>query len=104
MPCHELQLGTLRPILLGLPLYRRRRWVFDLQPMRRTAGSVGRAEPLRYDAFTAQRAGVPVDDGAVALEMLVEGDVAMSVVWKLSERLLTHFYGLRAQVLSIQFK
>jgi hypothetical protein len=38
---------------------------------------------FRHDAFAAERTGVLVDDRAVAIEMLVEDDVAMSAVQEL---------------------
>ncbi len=41
------------------------------------AGAVGRTEALGDDALTAERAGVPEDDRAVAVEMLVEGDTVI---------------------------
>jgi hypothetical protein len=62
------------PLLLGLARDRRRRRVLDLQPTVCAPGTVRRAQALRYDALTAKRAGVPVDDRALGLVMGIEPD------------------------------
>ena len=49
---------SLAPILLHLPLHRGRGRVLHLEPIARPAGAIGRAEPLRYDAFEAELASV----------------------------------------------
>jgi hypothetical protein len=59
------------PILLGFTLYRWRFRILDLHPMRRTPGAIGRAEPLRHDAFAAEFAGVLENDVAVAVAVVV---------------------------------
>ena len=49
------------PLLFWLPLHRRRRRIFELQPIRGPAGTIARAQPLGDDAFsspsTAKAAG-----------------------------------------------
>src|SRR5262249_56545998 len=42
------------PTLSGLRLHRRMLWVLTLDPVPRAAGAVGRAEPLRDNAFVAK--------------------------------------------------
>jgi hypothetical protein len=44
------------PVLLGLALHRRCRWVL-LEPVGRAAGTVGRAQPLRDDALEPELTG-----------------------------------------------
>jgi hypothetical protein len=60
------------PIFLFKPPYRGRSRVLDLEPVRRSAGAVRRAEPLGHDALAAERSGVLVDRRAVAGEYLIE--------------------------------
>ena len=43
--------SMLAPIFFGLALHRRRRRVRHLRPVTQAARAVGRAEPLRQDAF-----------------------------------------------------
>ena len=49
------------PLLFCLPLHRRRRRIFEFQPIRGPAGTIARAQPLGDDAFsspsTAKAAG-----------------------------------------------
>ena len=63
-------------------------------------------DPSRFDTMPSQPSAqaCSVNDRAVDFEMLVEDNIAVGAVQKLGERLLTHFDGLLAQVLSIQFK
>jgi hypothetical protein len=48
-----LSFGSASPIL-GLTLHGRRRRVLEFKPIRRPAGTVARAQPLRHDAFGSQ--------------------------------------------------
>jgi hypothetical protein len=50
---------------------------FDFHPMRRTTGTVGRAEPFRHDTFAAELASVLEHDIAVAVVVLIEDDTRM---------------------------
>jgi hypothetical protein len=61
--------------ILPLPLARdrRRSRILDLQPAVGARGPVRRSQLLRYDALTAKRAGVLVDDRAVAGVVRIEG-------------------------------
>src|SRR5262245_41153516 len=45
---------SLAPVLLRLPFHRRMLWVLALDPVPRAAEAIGRAEPLRHDAFEAK--------------------------------------------------
>src|SRR6476469_8447235 len=65
------------PLLFRLAPNRRRRRVLDLEPVRRSAGAVRRAQPLRHDALAAERARVLVDRRAVTAEVLIGGDTVM---------------------------
>ena len=60
------------PILLRLPLYCRGLWVLGLEPIMRAAGPVGRALPLRHDAFETELAGVPEHNVAGLADMLIQ--------------------------------
>src|SRR5258705_12265039 len=60
------------PILARLALHCWRVRVLELEPIRRAPGAVGRAEPLRYDAFEAHLAGVPEYALAIVGEVLVQ--------------------------------
>ncbi len=73
----RLESGSL-PLLLGFSFCGRRLRVLDLQPMIDTASAVRRSEPFGYDALAPKRAGVLVNDGAIALVMLVERGPGMS--------------------------
>src|SRR5262249_7634074 len=42
------------PLLFGFPLHGRMLWVLALNPVWGPPGAVGRAEPLRHDAFEAK--------------------------------------------------
>src|SRR6516225_9343975 len=46
------------PILFGLTFHRGRVRVLELEPIRRAAAAVARAEPLRHDALASELAGV----------------------------------------------
>jgi hypothetical protein len=48
------------------------RRVLDLKPVVRATRSVRRAEPLRYDTLATALAGMLIDNGAVALVVLVQ--------------------------------
>ena len=50
------------------PSHRRRVRVFDLEPVRRAPGAIGRPEALRHDTLAAERGGVLEDHGAVAVK------------------------------------
>jgi hypothetical protein len=63
---------ALVPLLLGLARDRRRRRVLDFDPAVGAAGPVRRTQTLRHDALTAERAGILVDDRAIAGVVLVE--------------------------------
>ena len=62
------------PILFGLSRDSGRFGVFDLDPMRYPAGTIGGAEPFRNDTFTAKAARLAKYDLAVPLEMFIEHD------------------------------
>ena len=62
------------PIFFGLTPHRRRCRILDLEPVIDPSRAVRRAEPLRDDAFATKRAGVLVDAGAVADEVLPSWD------------------------------
>ena len=65
------------PIFLQLALNGRRRRIFDLKPIVNAAGAIGRAEAFGDDTLASQGAGVLKDDGAVAIEMFVEGNAVI---------------------------
>ena len=54
-------------LLLRLTLHRRSLRVLELEPVRRAARSIGRAEPLRDDALAAELAGVLEHDHALRM-------------------------------------
>jgi hypothetical protein len=61
------------PILLGLAFQRRRVWVLALDPVGRSARTIGRVTPFRHDAFEPELAGVLEHERAVRLlHVLVE--------------------------------
>jgi hypothetical protein len=61
------------PILLCLPLHCGRIRILALDPIRRSAGTISRISPLRYDAFQANLAGVLEYERAVRLfHVLIE--------------------------------
>jgi hypothetical protein len=62
---------------LPLARDRRRSRILDLQPAVGARGPVRRSQLLRYDALTAKRAGVAVDNRAVCGGVLVEWDPRM---------------------------
>src|SRR6516164_3182248 len=51
-------IASTAPILFGLALYCRRRWILDLKPVVDAARPIVRTKPLRDNAFTAKSAGV----------------------------------------------
>jgi hypothetical protein len=56
--------SAIAPILFGLALHRRTCRVLHLDPVPRSAGAVGRAKALRYDAFEPELARVAKHDVA----------------------------------------
>ena len=62
------------------------------------------AELLRYDALTAERAGMPEDDRAVVGVVLIEGDAFMGVTGKLRQDALALFDRRAPQVLAVEFE
>ncbi len=60
------------PNPLPLPLHRWRMRVLGFEPIVRAAGSVGRAETLRHDAFQPELTGVPEHDVARLADTLVQ--------------------------------
>ena len=80
-----VSVGHRAPILLRLPPDRRRGRVLELEPVRRAAGAVARAEPLGDDALAAELAGVLEHrQPAVVLQVLVQ---AHAVAWLLRRML-----------------
>src|SRR5262249_54146373 len=77
--------SSLAPILFGLSPDRRCLRIFDLHPVRRPAGAIQRAEPLRHDALAAELAGVLENDLAVALVMLIEYDAELRLAHQLGQ-------------------
>ena len=57
-----------------------------------------RSETLRDDAFTAERARVAEDAGAVAGEMLIERDTVADAAEEISERRLAVFERLPPKI------
>ena len=53
------------------------------------ATAIGQSEPFRHNALAAQGAGVPEDDLADAVEVLVEGDTVAGVAEKDRQRVLS---------------
>lgn len=62
------------PILFGLTPDGWRFGIFDLHPMRHSAGAIGRAKPLANDTLATEPARLPEHNRAVLLEMLIEND------------------------------
>ena len=60
------------PILLRLTTDGWRCWVLELQPIRRAARPIARAQPLRDDAFAAEPTGVLEDRHPVVLQVFVQ--------------------------------
>src|SRR6516225_1028772 len=82
------------PIFLGLAFHRRRIRVLELQPVLRPAGAVGRAEPLRDDAFEAHLAGVPEYALAIVGEVLVQTQPRKAPTQQTRERRLARLQRL----------
>jgi hypothetical protein len=91
------------PILFGLATDRWRVRVLDLDPTIDPAGAVWRAESLRHDALTAERAGMPEDDRAVVGVVLIEGDAFMGMTQKLCQKALALLDRRVPQILAVQF-
>ena len=89
------------PIFFRLTLHCRRRRVLDLEPVVDASRPIVRTEPLRHDAFAAERTGVLEDDPAVDLEMLVEGDA--DAAQKFGEHCLAVFERLPPEVRAVRF-
>jgi hypothetical protein len=68
------------PVLLRLAFNRGRDRVLDLEPVLDPAGAIGRATPLRHDAFAAERASVFEHDRAVDYVVSIEQDAGMLVM------------------------
>src|SRR5262249_42248404 len=64
-------LNSAAPILFRLTLYCWRFRIFDLHPKLRSTRTIGRAEPLRHNALTAELARCSIYGCAVLLEMFV---------------------------------
>ena len=60
------------------------------------------AEAFRYDALAAQGAGVPEDDRAVAVEVLVEGDAVIRAAKEIGQRALPVLKPFTAGVLAVK--
>jgi hypothetical protein len=90
------------PIFLQLALNGRRRRIFDLKPIVNAAGAIGRAEAFGDDTLASQGAGVLKDDGAVAIEMFVEGNAVIRFAEKVCQRALTIFQPRATEVLTIK--
>jgi hypothetical protein len=61
-----------------------------------------RAEPLRDDAFTAERAGMFEDGRAIADEMLIEGNTVADASEELGEPRLALLERLPAEVGAVE--
>ena len=73
------------PIFPRFTLHGGRLWIFDFDPVIRTARSIGRAQPFGHDAFAAELAGVLENGGSVAGEMLVDHDAGMTAAEQLGQ-------------------
>ena len=93
-----------RPIFFFEPPHRRRVPVLDLEPVVRAPGTIGRTEPLRYGTLATEHAGVLEDHGAVAVEVLIEGDAVMRQPQQPSEAAPAVFDRLAARVVAVHFK
>ena len=85
-------------LFFGLAPHGRRRRVLDREPVVDASRPIVRTEPLRHDAFAAERRGVLEDDPAVALEMLVEGDPVADAAQEFGEHCLAAFERLPPEV------
>ena|SRR5215471_9088951 len=74
------------PILFCLTLHCWRFRIFDLDPKRRAAPTIGRAKPLRHDALASQSTRLAKDDLAILLVMLIENDTDMLPFEELGEQ------------------
>jgi hypothetical protein len=92
------------PIFFFKPPYRGRIGVLDLEPMRRSAGPIGGAEPLRHDALATKRAGVFVDRGAIAVVVAAERDAVMWEPQQLDESPLAILNRLAPDILTIHLE
>src|SRR5262245_12580265 len=90
------------PVLFLFALHSWCRRILALDPVTRATGAVGRAKALRHDTFEPKLAGVAEDDIAGLINVLVEQQARFGVAQELSERCLTRFDGLAAQVLTIK--
>jgi hypothetical protein len=66
--------------------------------MIRPAGSIRRAEPLRYDALANERTSVLKDNRAIPLIMPVEGNTIADATKEIGERALALFERLSARI------
>jgi hypothetical protein len=74
---------------------RRCRRVLELEPIRRSAGTIDRVLALRHNVFESHLAGVGEDGRAVAFHVLVEAQAKASFGQHTSKRGLAHFQGTR---------
>src|SRR5262249_48553410 len=90
------------PIFFGLTLDRRRRRILDLEPVIDPSRAVRRAEPLRDNAFATKRAGMLVDAGAVADEVLIECDAVTLSRQQIGQGTLAFLERCMTQVFAVQ--
>jgi hypothetical protein len=76
------------PVLFRLALHGWRSRILDLDPIVRSAEPIGRAEPLRHDAFTSELTSMMEQDQAFDVEMFVERDAGMLVAYEPLEQTL----------------
>src|SRR5262245_65619452 len=70
---------------------RRCRRVLELEPIRRSAGTIDRVLALRHNVFESHLAGVGEDGRAVAFHVLVEAQAKAGFGQHASKRGLAHF-------------
>ena len=76
--------------------------VLELEPIRRAARPIARAEPLRHDPLAAERAGVlKHSQPAVALQVLVEAETGAALAQDAREDRLAYLDRLAPQILSV---
>src|SRR6185503_708501 len=92
------------PLFLSLARDGGRGRVLDLDPAIDAARFIRRAEPLRHNALTAERAGVLVEDRAVAVVVLVEDDARMRAAQQISQEGLAVFNRCPAQIPAVEFE
>jgi hypothetical protein len=70
--------------------------VLDLDPVMRSARPIRRTKALGYDALTAKRASMLVDDRAVVGVMLIEADAGMRTAEQTRELVVANLNRLAA--------